>query len=57
MTMPKFDSEDRKKEKMVVTFFGRGKINFLKMETFQRWTTSRDLEWAQHVNVSNLPNL
>jgi hypothetical protein len=41
-----FDHKDRKKEKMVVTFFNRGKIIFLEMEKFQKWTTNRDLEWA-----------
>jgi hypothetical protein len=57
VTTPKFDSEDRKKIKMVVTLFGRKKIIFSNMEKFQRWTTDRDLEWARHVNISNLLNV
>ncbi len=35
MTMPEFDSEDKKKEKMVVIFFGRGKIIFRKWRNFK----------------------
>jgi hypothetical protein len=42
----KFDHEDKKKKKMVVILSNRGKIIFSKMEKIQKWTTSRDLEWA-----------
>ncbi len=37
-----------------MTSFGRSKIIFLEMEKFQKWKTSRDLEWAWHVNLPNV---
>ncbi len=51
---PKFDKEDKKREKMVVILFGKGKIIFSEMEKFQRWIVRRDLKWAWHVNVFSL---
>jgi hypothetical protein len=51
---PKFDYEDKKREKMDVTLFGRRKIIFLEMELFWRWITNRDLEWVWHVDIFGL---
>ncbi len=43
-----------KKEKMAVTFFGKGKIIFSKMDKFQQWIPIRDDEWAKHVGIFSL---
>lgn len=51
---PKFDHEDKNKEKMFVILFNRGKIYFSEMEKFQRWIIRRDLKWVWHVNVFSL---
>jgi hypothetical protein len=42
-----FDREEKKREKMVVTLFGRGKI----------WIVGRDVEWVWHVGVFGLFNM
>jgi hypothetical protein len=52
-----FDHEEKKRKKMVVTIFDKGKIIFLEMEKFQRWIIGRNLGWARHINVSNLLNM
>jgi hypothetical protein len=39
---------------MVVIISSKGKIIFLEMEKFQRWTTSRDLEWVLQVSIFDL---
>ncbi len=44
---PKFDHEEKKKEKLVVAIFGRGKI----------WIVGRDVEWVWHVSVFGLFNM
>jgi hypothetical protein len=43
-----------KKEKMAMTFFGKGKIIFSKMDKFQQWIPIRDDEWAKHVGIFSL---
>jgi hypothetical protein len=42
---------------MVVTFFGKGKIIFAKMDKFQRWIAGKDVEWAKHVSIFGLFNI
>jgi hypothetical protein len=49
-----FKHEDKKKEEMVMTLSGRGKIILLEMEKFQRWIVRRDVEWVQHIDIFNL---
>jgi hypothetical protein len=49
-----FDHEDKKKEKMVVTLFGRGKIIFSKMKKFHQWIARRDIKWVHHIGISSL---
>ncbi len=51
---PKFDHEDKNREKMFVILFNRGKIYFSKMKKFQRWIIGRDLKWVWHVDVFSL---
>ncbi len=42
---------------MVMIFFGKGKIIFLKMNKFQQWIIGKDVEWAKHVGVFSLLNI
>ncbi len=44
---PEFDCEEKKRKKMVVTLFGRGKI----------WIVGRDVEWVWHIRIFGLFNM
>jgi hypothetical protein len=40
-----------KKEKVVVSFIGNGKLVFTKMDKLQRWVARKDVKWAKHIDI------
>ncbi len=38
--------EKQKIKRIVVSFYGRGKLIFTKMDKFEWWATSKDVSWV-----------
>ncbi len=53
-TTPKLEWEEKKREKMIMTIFGKCKIVFIEMDKFQQWIVKKDALWENQVGVFSL---